>query len=47
MKDYLKSADFAGFKSSLEGAGVPESITRYIGYIEQAVDYIDFVDLLL
>lgn len=47
MKDYLKSADFAGFKSTLEGAGVPESITRYIGYIEQAVDYIDFVDLLL
>lgn len=47
MKDYLKSADFAGFKSSLEDAGVPESITRYIGYIEQAVDYIDFVDLLL
>ncbi len=47
MKDYLQSADFAGFKSSLEEAGVPESITRYIGYIEQAVDYIDFVDLLL
>ncbi|MBQ7480686.1 MAG: hypothetical protein IJT80_02285, partial [Lachnospiraceae bacterium] len=47
MKDYLKSTDFAGFKSSLEDAGVPESITRYIGYIEQAVDYIDFVDLLL
>lgn len=47
MKGYLKEADFERVKHNLAGAGVPESITQYIDYIESAVDYIDFVDLLL
>ena len=45
MKDYLKEADFERVRGNLTRAGVPDSITGYFDYIEQAVDYIDYIDL--
>lgn len=47
LKEYLQKADFDRVEYNLKDAGVPESITKYIDYIERAADYIEFVDLLL
>ncbi|MBR4719306.1 MAG: zinc ribbon domain-containing protein [Lachnospiraceae bacterium] len=47
LKGYLQAADFDRVENNLKGAGVPESITKYIDYIERAADYIEYVDLLL
>ena len=47
LKGYVKEADFARLRNNLENAGVPSSITGYIGYIEKAADYLDYIDLFL
>lgn len=47
MKEYLKEADFDRIKNNLEAAGVPDGMTKYFDYIERAVDYIDYIDLIL
>lgn len=47
LKEYLQKADFERVRDNLEEAGVPKDITKYIDYVERAVDYIDYIDLLL
>ncbi|MCR5507350.1 MAG: zinc-ribbon domain-containing protein [Lachnospiraceae bacterium] len=44
LKDYLEDADFDKIADNLEKAGVPESITEYIGYLNQLADYLDYYD---
>ncbi|MCR5419570.1 MAG: zinc ribbon domain-containing protein [Lachnospiraceae bacterium] len=45
FKEYFKDADFGKIKNNLESAGVPESVSNRINYLEKAVDYIDYIDV--
>ncbi len=47
LKQYLKSADYDRLVNSLENAGVPDELVQYVKYLEQAADYLDYLDLLI
>ncbi len=45
IKEYIDEADFDKLEDNLERAGVPDSLVKYVSYIQRLADYLDYLDM--